>query len=88
MGEPDYEQTADRLEQGSEALEHHVRELEDQIEHARSEWDRKRADPAVPGAPLPEESDDAGAAESGEAGRGAAGRPTGDEQPSGQQTPP
>ena len=55
MGEPDHEQIADELDEQSAKLERHVRELQDDVERARSEWDRKRADPSVPGAPTPEE---------------------------------
>jgi hypothetical protein len=55
MAESDHEQIANRLEDESAALEHHVRELQSEIENARHEWERKRADPAVPGAP-PEEA--------------------------------
>ena len=55
MGEPDHEQIADRLKDESAALEHHVRELQDEIDDAKAAWERKRADPKVPGAPPPEE---------------------------------
>jgi hypothetical protein len=55
MAESDHEQIADRLEDESAALEHHVRELQSEIENTKDEWERKRADPAVPGAPPPEE---------------------------------
>jgi hypothetical protein len=55
MGEPDHEQIADRLAAESDALERHVRELGDEIDHAKADWQSKRADPHVPGAPPPEE---------------------------------
>jgi len=55
MAESDHEEIADRLEDESDALERHVRELEGEIEQTRDEWERKRADPSVPGAPTPEE---------------------------------
>jgi hypothetical protein len=42
---------ADDMQRGSEELERDVRE-------AREDWERKRADDAVPGAPPPEEEGD------------------------------
>jgi hypothetical protein len=57
MGEPDHEQIADRLQDKSDALERHVRELGGEIEHAKDDWERKRADAGVPGAIPPEEPD-------------------------------
>lgn len=55
MTDQDHEQIADRLEDQSAALERHVRELGDEIDAAKDDWERKRADPQVPGAPAPEE---------------------------------
>ncbi len=68
MDKPDHEQLADKLEGESAALERHVHELEDEIDAAKADWRRKRADPGVPGAPAPAEG--------------------GEQEPSGQQTPP
>ena len=58
MGESDHEEIAGRLEDESAALERHVRELEGEIQHTQAEWERKRADPQVPGAPPPEQGGD------------------------------
>lgn len=81
MGESDHEEIAEQLDGQSDALEHHVRELQDEIDRAKADWDRKRSDPAVPGAPPPEERDHAGAAQSGEGGRRAGGGPAGEQEP-------
>ena len=88
MAESDHEQIAARLEHESDKLGKHADELREEIEHARGEWYRKRADSRIPGAPPLEEPDDAGAAQSGEAGRRAGGGPAGGQDPSEQQTPP
>lgn len=58
MEERDPDRIADRLEQESESMERNVRELGDDVERTRAEWERKRADPAVPGAPPPEDVGD------------------------------
>jgi hypothetical protein len=52
--EPD--KLADALEREADSLERHARELGDHTEEARKEWERKRADLGVPGAP-PADSD-------------------------------
>jgi hypothetical protein len=58
MADRDHEQLADRLEDESDALERHARELEDEIDDTKSGWESKRADPGVPGANPPEEHGD------------------------------
>jgi hypothetical protein len=58
MPEPDHERIADRLEDEAAAMERHSAELKDAAHAARAEWERKRADPSVPGAPPPEEGDE------------------------------
>jgi hypothetical protein len=58
MADRDHKQLADKLEHESETLERHGRELEDEIKDAKSDWERKRADPGIPGANPPEEGGD------------------------------
>jgi hypothetical protein len=55
MAESEHEQIADQLQEQSDSLERHTNELEDDIKQVKSEWERKRSDPSVPGAPSPEE---------------------------------
>jgi hypothetical protein len=55
MAESDHEQIADRLSEESDALERHAHELEDKIDRTKQDWERKRSDPAVPGADPPKE---------------------------------
>jgi hypothetical protein len=42
---------ADRLEREADELGGHSDALEERVMEVRREWDRKRADPKVPGAP-------------------------------------
>lgn len=51
MGETDPEKLADHLEDEADDLERHRDELEQRTEDAAQDWQRKRADPSVPGAP-------------------------------------
>jgi hypothetical protein len=53
------ERKADELEADVDRMERQSREVEEHIDQARSEWDRKRSDSAVPGAepPFDEETD-------------------------------
>ena len=58
------QRAAERLRREAEAMERHSAELAEEIEHVRSEWERKRADDKVPGANpaqsqegVPEEAD-------------------------------
>jgi hypothetical protein len=51
------EQVADQLEERGEAVQKH-------IDETRNDWESKRADPSVPGAPPREDDDQAAAVES------------------------
>jgi hypothetical protein len=50
----DYEELADRLDEEAEAMQRRSEQLGDEAGQAREDWERKRADPNVPGAPSPE----------------------------------
>ena len=58
MGETDHENLADDLEEQADDLERHRDELEQRTEDAAQDWEHKRADPGVPGAPPPDQGDD------------------------------
>jgi hypothetical protein len=60
MAEQDPKELSDALEQEAEELARQSQEVQDRIEEARADWERKRADEAVPGAPPPEGADDPG----------------------------
>jgi hypothetical protein len=64
MAETDPDQLADRLEQEAQAMQRHNDELGDAVARARQDWETKRADPNVPGAPPSEEGSADGAGES------------------------
>jgi hypothetical protein len=49
---------SDALEREADQLERHSRELESKLEETRQDWERKRADEGVPGAPPPEGRDE------------------------------
>lgn len=53
MAAPDHEKLADRLAEEAEAMERRSDRLEDEVQQARDDWEQKRADPNVPGAPAP-----------------------------------
>jgi hypothetical protein len=55
----DHERVADQLEHESDQLQRRSDELGEKISDVRDDWQRKRADPAVPGAPPPEGQSDA-----------------------------
>ena len=57
---------ADEMEQEAQRLERRSQELGDDVGEARTDWDRKRSDPGVPGANPPDE----GAAEQETSGQG------------------
>lgn len=59
MSEP-HERAADRAEAELARLERRSEHLEEEIDATRSDWERKKADPSVPGA-----AGDPAAAESG-----------------------
>lgn len=51
MSETDPGELADRREREADALEQRSDELEREVQKTREDWQRKRADDAVPGAP-------------------------------------
>jgi hypothetical protein len=65
MPEQDPHELAQRLEQEVDELEHQGSEVKDAVKETREDWERKRRDENVPGAPPPEdsESDDPGEAD-------------------------
>ena len=58
MTETDSKDLADRLEQQTDELEHRSQELGQRTEDAAQEWQAKRRDPSVPGAPPNDDDDD------------------------------
>ncbi len=52
--EKDVAQHADAMEDQADAMEQRSSELADDVSDARDDWERKRRDPSVPGAPEPE----------------------------------
>jgi hypothetical protein len=65
-----HDELADQMEREGDQMEQRSAELGDEISDVRDDWQRKRADEGVPGAPPPEgqASDEAGEAESDEDG--------------------
>lgn len=60
----DPDRLADELERETRRLERESDRIDDEIADVRQDWERKRADEAVPGAPPPEgESFESGPAE-------------------------
>jgi hypothetical protein len=57
MAETDPEKLADHLEDEAEDLEQRSKKLEKDTDEAAQEWERKRSDPNVPGAPEPSEKE-------------------------------
>ncbi len=55
MSDRDPRQLSDALEKETNELERESSELADQIDATRQDWERKRADDGVPGAPPPSE---------------------------------
>ena len=53
MAERDPEELADRLEGEADDMEQRSRKLGEETDETAQEWQRKRADPNVPGAPPP-----------------------------------
>lgn len=47
---PDHSEQADRAERETTDMQHDSEALESRISDVRSDWERKKADPAVPGA--------------------------------------
>ena len=48
---------ADELEEEADALERRNAELAEEVQDVRRDWERKRSDQNVPGAPPPERRD-------------------------------
>ena len=46
----DHEETAERLEREADDMEHRGRQVDEDIEAAREDWERKQLDDSVPGA--------------------------------------
>jgi hypothetical protein len=55
MAETDPEELADHLEEEADDLERHSDELGRRTEDVSQDWQRKRSDPGVPGAPPPDD---------------------------------
>lgn len=60
MAETDPKKLADRLEREADEMERGSDELERRTQETAQEWERKRADPGVPGAPPPAGEEEAG----------------------------
>lgn len=58
MAETDPEKLADHFEEEADDLEQRSKKLEDETEDVAQDWERKRSDENVPGAPPPTEDDD------------------------------
>jgi hypothetical protein len=54
----DYDELADELDREADRLASHSEQLGEQIDDVRGDWERKRADGAVPGAPPRQEQPD------------------------------
>jgi predicted nuclease with TOPRIM domain len=59
----DHEGLAEELEQEARRLKEETERLEGEISDVRTDWESKRQDPAVPGAPEPRREDDPDAEE-------------------------
>ena len=57
MTERDPEQLSRDLEREADALERRGQEVKDTVEETRGDWERKRQDDGVPGAPPPDEGE-------------------------------
>jgi hypothetical protein len=55
----EHQERADELESELEDMEERSERLEDEIDDTRQDWESKKADPSVPGAP-PDEDDVSG----------------------------
>jgi len=64
MAETDPEKLADHLDEEADKLEQRSDELEEQTKDVAQDWEHKRADPGVPGAP-PRDEDEEGAPPTG-----------------------
>ncbi len=57
MEREDHERLADGLEQEGDRLERENKRLDEEINDVRQDWEAKRQDPGVPGAPPRPESE-------------------------------
>jgi hypothetical protein len=55
MQDEEPEKLADKLERAVDQMQEQSQRLEKETEATRADWQRKRADPKVPGAPQPED---------------------------------
>ena len=53
----DHEGLAEELERETDALAREGKKLDQEISDTRSDWEAKRSDPSVPGAPPPPDDD-------------------------------
>lgn len=60
MAEQDPGQLADELDHQADQLEQHSGEVQKGIEDARQDWEHKRHDEGVPGAPPPQSESEEG----------------------------
>jgi hypothetical protein len=58
MAETDPGGLADQFEEEADELEQRSKKLEEQTDDVAQDWERKRADESVPGAPPPAEQED------------------------------
>jgi hypothetical protein len=79
--EEDPQRLADELERQSDELGQRSEALEERVREVRSDWDRKRADPSVPGA-MPDDRVDAQKDAAGEPQKEAETESPADEAPS------
>lgn len=71
MAETDPGKLADHLEDEADDLEQRSEQLKEQTQDVAQDWERKRSDPGVPGAPPPEgEGDDDGPPTGAPSGKG------------------
>jgi hypothetical protein len=62
----EHDKLADQMQQEGDEMKQRSAELGDEISDVRDDWQRKRADEGVPGAPPPEESDESEDSENSE----------------------
>jgi chaperonin cofactor prefoldin len=58
MVEKDADKLADELEQEADELEERSKNLKEQTDDVAQDWERKRSDESVPGAPPPTDDED------------------------------
>jgi hypothetical protein len=83
MAAANYKKLADRLDQEAQEMDRRNEQLGDQAAQVREDWERKRADPNVPGAPSPEESSPEGGSPKDRSSDAAEGAGVADDAPNG-----